>query len=43
MSLWDLSQAAAGWRRANGVKDKPRAPSDDAFEQAVGAAALDDD
>lgn len=33
MSLWDLSQAVIGWKRANGVKDAPRAPSDDLFEQ----------
>lgn len=32
MSLWDLSQAYLGWKRANGVKDAPKAPSDDEFE-----------
>lgn len=35
MSLWDLSQAWAGFKRANGVKDSPRFPSDEEFERAV--------
>ena len=33
MSLWDLAQSVTGWKRANGVKDAPKAPSDDLFEK----------
>lgn len=40
MSLWDFSQASTGWKRANGVKDAPRAPSEDEFDRAV-AEAMD--
>lgn len=39
MSLWDFSQTTTGWKRANGVKDAPRYPTDDEFERAVAEAA----
>lgn len=38
MSLWDLSQAWSGFKRASGVKDAPRFPTDDEFERAIAEA-----
>lgn len=35
MSLWDLSQTVIGWKRANGVKDAPKFPTDEEFERAL--------
>lgn len=41
MSLWDLGQSWAGWKCANGVKDAPKAVSDDVFERTVAEASLE--
>lgn len=42
MSLWDLGQAWAGWKRANGAKDVPKGVSDAEFERTVAEASFDD-
>lgn len=38
MSLWDLGQSWAGFKRANRVEEKSRAPSEDEFDAAVAEA-----
>jgi len=35
-------QAYRGWRKSQGVEDKPSAPTEDEFEQAVLRLANDD-
>lgn len=38
MSLWDLSQSWAGFKRANGIVDKPKAPTEAEFDAAIAGA-----
>ena len=34
-SIWRLMASYRGWKQANGIEDKPSAPSEDEFDQAV--------
>lgn len=35
MSLWELQAAVEGWKRANSPEEKPRAPTDELFEEQM--------
>lgn len=37
-SMWRLMSAYRGYRKANGLDDRPSAPTEDEFEQAVARA-----
>jgi hypothetical protein len=41
-SIWRLMEAYRGWRKAQGAEDKPAAPTEDEFEEAVLRWANDD-
>lgn len=34
-SIWRLMQAYRGWRKAQGAEEKPSAPTEDEFDQAI--------